>query len=45
MDYCDNMEVLKNIGRIIECSVFVCVVKWYLEDCVIVYENKIIVFN
>ncbi|MFS1515301.1 formyltetrahydrofolate deformylase [Bacillus sp. SCS-151] len=40
----DNVESLKKIGSSIERSVLTLAVKWHLEDRVIVYKNKTIVF-
>lgn len=41
----DNVEDMKKIGQSIERSVLAKAVKWHLEDRVIVYDNRTIVFN
>lgn len=41
----DNVEDLKRIGRTIERVVLARAVKWHIEDRVIVYGNKTVVFN
>ncbi len=40
-----SVEELKRLGQDIERNVLARAVKWHLEDRVIVYENKTIVFN
>lgn len=44
VDHRDNVEDLKEIGRTVERSVLLRAVKWHLEDRIIVYGNKTIVF-
>lgn len=44
VDHRDHVEELKKIGQSIERSVLARAVKWDLEDRVIVYNNKTIVF-
>lgn len=41
----DHVDDLKRIGRSIERRVFARAVKWHIQDRVIVYGNKTIVFN
>src|SRR5699024_3807704 len=45
VDHRDNVQDLKNIGRKIERRVLAHAVKWHLEDRVIVYGNKTVVFQ
>jgi formyltetrahydrofolate deformylase len=45
VDHRDRVEDLKKIGRSIERSVLARAVRWHLEDRIIVYQNKTIVFN
>ncbi|KAB2332004.1 formyltetrahydrofolate deformylase [Bacillus mesophilum] len=45
VDHRDHAEDLKRTGRSIERSVLARAVKWHLQDRVIVYGNKTIVFN
>lgn len=45
VDHRDHAEDLKKTGRSIERSVLARAVKWHLEDRVIVFGNKTIVFN
>ncbi|QDI92625.1 formyltetrahydrofolate deformylase [Salicibibacter halophilus] len=40
----DQVEDLKKNGRIIERSVLVRAVKWHIDDRIIVYDNKTIIF-
>jgi len=44
VDHHDNEEDMKKIGQSIERSVLARAVKWHLEDRIIVYKNKTIVF-
>ncbi|WP_114351812.1 formyltetrahydrofolate deformylase [Saliterribacillus persicus] len=44
VDHRDNAEAMKKIGQSIERSVLARAVKWHLEDRIIVYGNKTIVF-
>ncbi len=44
VDHRDNADSLKKIGRRIERSVLARAVKWYIEDRIIVHQNKTIVF-
>lgn len=44
VDHRDNVEAMKKIGQSIERSVLARAVKWHLEDRIIVYGNKTIVF-
>ncbi|MYL32926.1 formyltetrahydrofolate deformylase [Pontibacillus yanchengensis] len=44
VDHRDDVKDLKKIGRSIERTVLARAVKWHLEDRVIVFENKTIVF-
>ncbi|MFC4386328.1 formyltetrahydrofolate deformylase [Gracilibacillus marinus] len=44
VDHRDNAEVMKKIGQSVERSVLARAVKWHLEDRIIVYGNKTIVF-
>ncbi|MBP2077019.1 formyltetrahydrofolate deformylase [Oceanobacillus polygoni] len=44
VDHRDNGEDMKKIGQSIERSVLARAVKWHLEDRIIVYKNKTIVF-
>jgi formyltetrahydrofolate deformylase len=41
----DDVASLKRIGRNIERTVLARAVKWHLEDRIIVYQNKTVVFN
>ncbi|WP_282155447.1 formyltetrahydrofolate deformylase [Cytobacillus gottheilii] len=45
VDHRDHADDLKKTGRSIERSVLARAVKWHLQDRVIVYGNKTIVFN
>lgn len=40
----DNVDDLKRIGRVIERTVLARAVKWHVEDRILVYENKTVVF-
>ncbi|SER28144.1 formyltetrahydrofolate deformylase [Gracilibacillus ureilyticus] len=44
VDHRDNAEAMKKIGQSVERSVLARAVKWQLEDRIIVYGNKTIVF-
>ncbi|WP_058308908.1 formyltetrahydrofolate deformylase [Gracilibacillus massiliensis] len=44
VDHRDNVEAMKKIGQSVERSVLARAVKWHLEDRIIVYGNKTIVF-
>lgn len=44
VDHRDNAEAMKKIGQSVERSVLSRAVKWHLEDRIIVYGNKTIVF-
>ncbi|GAA0309636.1 formyltetrahydrofolate deformylase [Gracilibacillus halotolerans] len=44
VDHRDNAEAMKKIGQTVERSVLARAVKWHLEDRIIVYGNKTIVF-
>lgn len=44
VDHRDNAEAMKKIGQSVERSVLARAVKWHLEDRIIVYGNKTIVF-
>ncbi|WP_397379066.1 formyltetrahydrofolate deformylase [Paenibacillus sp. YYML68] len=41
----ENANELKKIGRMIERVVLARAVKWYIEDRIIIHENKTVVFN
>src|SRR5690606_14892481 len=41
----DNVDDLKRIGRHIERIVLARAVNWYLEDRILVHQNKTVVFN
>jgi formyltetrahydrofolate deformylase len=41
----DNVEALKRIGRHIERIVLARAVQWHVEDRIITYQNKTVVFN
>lgn len=43
--YCDNVEDMVWLGKDVEKLVFVCGLCYYLEDCVLVYGNKMVVFD
>jgi formyltetrahydrofolate deformylase len=45
VDHRDSIEELKRIGRSVEKSVLARGVKWHLEDRILVYGNKTIVFD
>jgi len=45
VDHRCSVEDLKRIGRYIERIVLARAVKWHLEDRILVYENKTVVFN
>lgn len=44
VDHRDNVEAMKKIGQSVERNVLARAVKWHLEDRIIVYGNKTIVF-
>ncbi len=44
VDHRDNVEAMKKIGQSVERSVLARAIKWHLEDRIIVYGNKTIVF-
>ncbi len=44
VDHRDNAEAMKKIGQSVERSVLARAVKWHLDDRIIVYGNKTIVF-
>ncbi|SFL68042.1 formyltetrahydrofolate deformylase [Gracilibacillus orientalis] len=44
VDHRDNVEAMKKIGQSVERSVLARATKWHLEDRIIVYGNKTIVF-
>lgn len=44
VDHRDNVEAMKKVGQSIERSVLARAVKWHLDDRIIVYGNKTIVF-
>lgn len=41
----DNVKTLRDLGEDVERNVLARAVRWHLEDRVIVYGNKTIVFN
>jgi formyltetrahydrofolate deformylase len=41
----DTVDDLKRIGRHIERTVLARAVQWHVEDRILVFENKTIVFN